>query len=107
VARLDDLDALTRDGMAMTGDDDAFEIAGPQLFKGARHRGRRLSGADNDSTTGYTGRQSGRNRPVRVGRGEGGVEEGAQEFPGRGAIARFHVSIPPCHFRRHFISSAS
>ena len=46
--RLDDLDALAGHGVAVAGDDEAFERARPVALERLRHRRRGLAGADHD-----------------------------------------------------------
>ena len=48
VRRLDDLDPAARHVVAVAGDDQPFERAGPVVFDRARHRRRGLAGADDD-----------------------------------------------------------
>ena len=82
--RFDQVDAVERFAMAVTGDDEAGNGMRPLLFDRARHRRRRLAGADHDraSLGRLERRQEGFQADRRAGRGDGGVEHGAQQRAG-------------------------
>ena len=88
MAGLDDLDPLAGDGVAVAGDDQALERAGPGVFESARHRRRRLAGADHDGAAGDRLRQVGRHRARRVGGSQCRVEQSAQNLPQRAMVRR-------------------
>ena len=79
---LDDLDATGRHAMAIARDDDAGQlpdIAAPMRLDGTRHGGGPLAGADDHrAPLGWIGQPRG-NAVRRVGRGDGGIEQVAQQ----------------------------
>jgi hypothetical protein len=77
MASLDDFDALARDTMAVSRDDQPGERTGPQGLEGARHRRRCLAGPDHDRTAGNRGRYGWGDRAIGVGGGKGSVEQRA------------------------------
>ncbi len=79
VGGLDHLDPLRRHGVAVAGDDGAFQLhVRPGVFqRGGHHRGG-FAPADHDNAAGRLGRQMGGQHFARIGRGHRGVEQRTQ-----------------------------
>ena len=76
--RLDDLDALRRATVAVARDDKSLARA-PDRLKGFGHAGRCLARSDHDDPAGGLRWQCPGHAPHRIGGGDGGFEERAQE----------------------------
>ena len=76
---LDDLDALAGRGIAVAGDDDAFERPVPGLLEGRCHLRRALAGADDDGAALRLCRQVTADGQFGIGGGDGGLEDRGQE----------------------------
>ena len=78
-ARPRDLDALAFGAIAVAGDDQPFDRPVPDLLERRRHLRRALAGADDDGATLRPGRQMIPDRALRIGGGDGGIEDRDEE----------------------------
>src|SRR6185312_6203246 len=90
---LDDLDLGGRRAVAVAGDDETRQRAGPRLLEGGGHLRRGLAGADDDGAAKRPPRQMRGDGARRIGRSDGSAEQVLEQIAIHGAPSAMRV----CH----------